>query len=131
MRGVRAAIGGFISAIVINGAWGVFTENLGASGGILAATILVGTMWFLNHYIGLIPNEKNCAFVDMGIAIGIACIVRDVIRLGSIQSVLASIPTFILVIIGGGIGGVLSVFVKRDMKKDKEKHNNIKEISSI
>ena len=51
VRIVRATIGSFIAAIVINGGWGVFVENIGPLGGILAATLLVGTMWFLNHYI--------------------------------------------------------------------------------
>lgn len=63
MRLIRATIGGFIAAVVINGLWRIFTERLGPLGGIVAAIILVGTMWFLNHYIGLIPNEKNCTFL--------------------------------------------------------------------
>ena len=88
-------------------------------------------MWFLNHYIGLIPNEKNSAFIDMGISIGIACIVRDMIRIGNVDEILTSIPTLILVIVGGSIGGTLSVFVKKDMKKDKESSETIKDIDSI
>ena len=44
MRVIRAIIGGFIAALVINGVWGIFTENLGTLGGILAAVFLVGTM---------------------------------------------------------------------------------------
>lgn len=127
MRIVRAIIGGFIAAIVINGGWGVFVENIGPLGGVLAATVLIGTMWFLNHYIGLIPNENNCAFIDMGLSISIACIFRDIIRLGSIKLITTSIPTFVLVIIGGAIGGTISVFVKKEMLKDKESNKGIKE----
>lgn len=120
MKVLRAIIGGFIAATLINSSWGVFTEELGNIGGILAAAILVGTMWFLNHYIGLIPNKKNCAFVDMGIAIGIGCIVRDVIKVKDIQEVVASMPTLIFVILGGCVGGTLSVIVKKDMKCSEE-----------
>jgi hypothetical protein len=43
---LRSIIGGFIAATLISGGWGVFTERLGDIGGILAAGILVGTMWF-------------------------------------------------------------------------------------
>lgn len=128
MRLIRATIGGFIAAVVINGSWRVFTERLGPLGGIVAAIILVGTMWFLNHYIGLIPNEKNCAFIDMGIAVGIACIVRDIINLRSSEEILSSIPTLALVIIGGIIGGILSVFIKIDMIKGKCIIKNNKEV---
>ena len=120
MKVLRAIIGGFIAATLINSSWGVFTEELGNIGGILAAAILVGTMWFLNHYIGLIPNKKNYAFVDMGIAIGIGCIVRDVIKVKDIQEVVASMPTLIFVILGGCVGGTLYVIVKKDMKCSEE-----------
>lgn len=120
MKVLRSIIGGFIAATLISGGWGVFTEKLGDIGGILAAAILVGTMWFLNHYIGLIPNKKNSAFVDMGIAIGVGCIVRDVIKVKDIQEVVASMPTLIFVILGGCIGGTLSVIVKKDMKSSEE-----------
>ncbi len=67
----------------------------------------------------------------MGISIGIACIVRDMIRIGNVDEILTSIPTLILVIVGGSIGGTLSVFVKKDMKKDKESSETIKDIDSI
>jgi phosphate/sulfate permease len=56
----------------------------------------------------------------MGIAIGIGCIVRDVIKVKDIQEVVASMPTLIFVILGGCIGGTLSVIVKKDMKSSEE-----------
>ena len=67
----------------------------------------------------------------MGISIGIACIVRDMIRIGNVDEILTSIPTLILVIIGGSIGGTLSVFAKKDMQKDKISSDIVNDIESI
>lgn len=103
---VKSTFGFCLSAVVINGCWSIFTDKFGIFGGWISAFIFTGTMWFLNHYIGLVENKEEAIFIDMGLAIGLASLFRDSIANG-INALISSLPTFICMIIGGTLAGVL------------------------
>ena len=103
MKVLRAIIGGFIAAILINSSWGVFTEELGDIGGILVAAILVGTMWLLNHGLGLIVQSGK-VWIDMALAVATGVLVATTLEGNNIKE---SIPTLMGCCIGGIIAGIV------------------------
>lgn len=103
MKNFSTVLGAAIAGIFAMSVWGIFADIYGIGGGWLAGFIIIGTMWTMNHYIGII----NCdgAFVDMGLGIGTTGFVRDLI-LNGVQSGIKSLPTLMLVFIGGALGGI-------------------------
>lgn len=110
---IKSVVGFSSAAIIINKFWSYFPERFGLIGGWLSALILTGTMWYINHYKGMVSNKKDAAYVDMGLAIGLAIIVRDIINNG-FTAAEGSIFTLIYVLIGGIIGGIAGgIFQKK------------------
>ena len=120
----RTAIGGTIAGLFAGGIWGAFAgEPYGIIGGWFAALVIIGLLWFMNHYVGLMHNSAEGSFVDMATAIGTTCIVRDLMMKGTAE-LSASIPTFICLAVGGVIGGALAYVVQKSMEKDSEESLN-------
>ena len=97
---IKSVIGLSTAAIVINGGWRIFVNIFGAKGGWISALTLTGSMWYINHYLGLTKNKENAVFIDMGVVVGLSLITRDII-LNGISSLKSSFPTLICVSIGG------------------------------
>lgn len=119
MRFLRSTIGYMIAGMIVMSVWGAFSERYGIGGGWLAALIIIGPMWFLNHFLGLIKHDADSAFVDMGLGIAFTGIFRDLFRTG-FHNLIASVPTMVLVIVGAILGGLLAAKIEEDMEKDKE-----------
>lgn len=114
MKFLKGTLGFMIVGLFVGGVWGTFAEKYGIAGGWMAAVIIIGPMWFMNHFIGLIPNEDGAAFVDMGLGVGIACFMRDAFKLG-VSSAVESVPTLLLVAVGAVIGGLVAAAIEKDM----------------
>lgn len=127
MKFIRGVIGFALAGIVINTLWGVFVNNFGILGGYISALILTGSMWFLNHSIGLIQNDKDSAFVDMGLGVGICLVVRDMINNGVI-SITSSVPTFLCVTVGSVLGGIAAGLIEKELNKNKTRDKNLEGI---
>ena len=120
---LRTAIGGTIAGLFAGGIWGAFAGEYGILGGWAAALVIIGLMWFMNHYVGLIHNSSEGSFVDMATAIGTTCIVRDLFMNGA-SELPASMPTFVFLAIGGCIGGYLASVVQKSMDKESAETQN-------
>ncbi len=107
-----AICGGFAFGI-----WPELWKTYGLMGGWLAATLIIGIMWYMNHYHGLIKQDADAAFVDMGLAIAICGVSRDAFLYG-FHTVVDSLPTILLVIVGATLGGLFAAKVEVDMEKD-------------
>ena len=114
MKFLKGTLGFMCVGLFVGGVWGAFADKYGIAGGWMAAVIIIGPMWFMNHFIGLIPNESDGAFVDMGLGVGIACFMRDVFNNG-IGSGIDSIPTLLYVALGAIIGGLVAAAIEKDM----------------
>ncbi|MDR3598323.1 Lin0368 family putative glycerol transporter subunit [Clostridium sp.] len=123
MKFLRNTLGYFLASIIINGFWGIFTNKFGLFGGYIAALCLTGSAWYINHYLGLIRNDEDTAFIDMALGVGISLIVKGYI-LNGINSVISSIPTFICVAIGAILGGYASVMIEKIIAEEKSKKNS-------
>lgn len=118
MKFLRGVLGYAIAGIFVMSVWGPMAslESFGIIGGWFAAFAIIGPMWFLNHFVGLIPHDSDSAFVDMGLGIGIAGVARDVFLSGSIDALVATLPTLGLVILGGAIGGFVAAKIEESME---------------
>lgn len=118
MKHVGTIIGTAIAGMFVMSVWGAFAGEYGIGGGWFAGFIIIGTMWMMNHYIGLINNDG--AFVDMAAGIGVAGFMRGVFENG-VQVGLDSIPTLAFVIIGGVLGGAAAVAFEKYQAAEKAK----------
>lgn len=116
---IKSVIGFSAAAVVINTFWNYFPSRFGIKGGWLSALLLTGTMWYINHYKGLVNNKTDAAFVDMGLAIGLSLIVRDIIKNGFIAFE-GSLPTLICVVIGGIAGGIIGGVLQKKQNGGNE-----------
>lgn len=99
---VSTFVGGFIFAFMIRMLWGKFVESWGPIGGWMAAGMIVGTAWTLNHGVGFI-YQTGGAWVDMafaafsGLFLASAFVDKNCCKKGSINVLMS--------IIGGVVGG--------------------------
>ena len=109
---LRSTLGFCMAGIVLNNAWSIFVNKFGIKGGWISALILTGTLWFINHHLGMVENKKEAMFIDMGLAVGLCSLIRDSLLKG-ISGLVSSMPTFICVLIGGAIAGILGGYLQR------------------
>lgn len=117
MKFFKSTLGYMIAGMLVMSVWDSFADSYGIFGGFFAAFIIIGPMWFMNHYVELIDQTEGVAFVDMALGIGIAGIFRDFFLSGT-SELIASLPTLLLVVIGGALGGLAAGLIEKDMKKD-------------
>jgi hypothetical protein len=118
MKFLRGLIGYTIAGMIVMAVWGELGA-FGIFGGYLAALIIIGPMWFMNHFVNLTGNEDDAAFVDMGLAIGICGIMRDTFINGT-NSLVSSLPTIGLVFVGAVLGGIVAAAVEKSMASETE-----------
>lgn len=70
-----AVCGGFAFGI-----WPELWKTYGLMGGWLAATLIIGIMWYMNHYNGAILNPPGKIWLDQGWCIGSAGITWGIVR---------------------------------------------------
>lgn len=103
-------LGSAIAGIFVMSVWGAFASAYGIGGGWFAGFIIIGPMWYMNHYLGILSNEG--AWIDMALGIGVAGTMRDVFLHGG-QAFTSSLPTLILVIAGGITGGITAAMLEK------------------
>lgn len=119
MKFFRSTLGYMIAGMLVMTIWDAFVVEYGIFGGFFAAFIIIGPMWFMNHYVGLIDNPDGSAFVDMALGIGITGIFRDTFLKGGSEFI-ATLPTLLLVILGAVIGGLVVAAIEEDMEKKSD-----------
>lgn len=105
-----AICGGFAFCI-----WPELWKSYGIIGGWLAATLLIGIMWYMNHYNGIINNPNGKIWLDQGWCIGVAGIAWGVVRFkGDISMVLTALPTLACCLVGGGLAGATLWYIQKE-----------------
>ncbi len=119
MKFLRAVLGYAIAGMIVMSVWGAFVgvEAFGIIGGWLAAFAIIGPMWFLNHFLGLIPHDADSGFVDMGLGIGLTGLFRDTFGMEGLDTFMAAMPTLGLVAVGAILGGFVAAKVEESMEK--------------
>ena len=86
-----AICGGFAFGI-----WPELWKTYGLMGGWLAATLIIGIMWYMNHYNGAILNPPGKIWLDQGWCIGSAGIAWGIVRFqGDITNFFYAVPTLV------------------------------------
>lgn len=119
MKFLRAVLGYAIAGMIVMSVWGLFAgvEGFGIIGGWLAAFAIIGPMWFLNHFLGLIHHDADSGFVDIGLGIGFVGLFRDTFGPGGMDAFVASMPTLGLVAVGAILGGLAAAKIEENMEK--------------
>jgi hypothetical protein len=111
---LKSTFGYFLASIIINGCWGFFTNKFGILGGYAAAFFLTGSMWYINHYKGLISHDEDSAFIDMGLGVAV-CLVTKGYVLNGVSAVISSMPTFVCVGVGAVFGGLAAILIEKSI----------------
>jgi len=101
--GISTFAGAFIFPFLIRLLWGKFVDDWGVIGSWMAAGMIVGTTWALNHGVGMI-HQTGAAWVDMAFAasaglFAASAVCGDCVKKGSLDLTFA--------IIGGVLGGFI------------------------
>ena len=119
MKFLRAVLGYAIAGMIVMSVWGEFVGVWGIIGGWLAAFAIIGPMWFMNHFLGLIHHDADSGFVDIGLGIGFTGLFRDTFGVG-FDAFMAAMQTLALV----AVGAILGVFVAAKVEECMEKGGN-------
>lgn len=98
-----------IAGMFVMSVWGSFAGAYGIAGGWFAGTLIIGTMWYLNHCIGCHNNDG--AWVDMALGIAVAGYVKPMFVDG-MQAGIDSLPTLFWVLVGGVLGGATAYYLE-------------------
>jgi len=111
MKLVSTAIGGAIIGALAFGIWPEMWKSYGIMGGWLAAAILVGICWYMNHWLGIMWNQPGRIWVDQGWAVCAAGIAGGMVRFNA--HFVQALPTVTCCLIGGALAGVAAAHVKK------------------
>ncbi len=117
MKHLGTILGAAIAGMFVMSVWGEFSGEYGIGGGWFAGFIIIGTMWFLNHYVGL--HHNHGAWVDMAMGIGVAGLMKGVFNDG-IQAGIESLPTLGVVLLGGIAGGLAAFLCEKKILDPKD-----------
>lgn len=101
--------GSFVFTFLVLTVWGRLVNSMGAIGGYVAALMIPGTMWILNHGIkNHFIYQTGSVWIDMAWAIGIGVCVSSKIK-G--KKIFKAKNTIMAAIIGGIIGGYVLIYI--------------------
>jgi len=117
MKHLGTIVGTAIAGMFVMSVWGAFAGAYGIAGGWFAGLIIIGSMWLMNHFVGIHANDG--AFVDMALGIGTAGFMRSVFEQGA-QAGIDSIPTLAFTMIGGALGGFVAFLLEKHLASQKQ-----------
>jgi len=129
---ITSIFGAFAVTFTVLLCWPKLVKDFGAKGGFIAAAVIIGTFWIVNHKLpgygfstGLLLDMENlpmqfslihqgargaAPWVDMGFAIAMGFVVADLLcapkgmRLSLAKE---AFPRWAVIILGGIVGGIL------------------------
>ncbi len=129
---LTSIFGSFAVTFTVLMCWSRLVKDFGPLGGFMAAALIIGTFWVVNHKLpgfgfstGLLTdadglpmqfclihqgNRGNAPWVDMGWAIAAGFVVADILCAGKGKRVALlkeALPRWAVIIAGGIVGGVL------------------------
>ncbi|MFC3928882.1 Lin0368 family putative glycerol transporter subunit [Streptococcus caprae] len=98
-------LGGFILPFCALLFWGRLVDKWRAWGGFLAAALIVGPIWLLNHGLpSPLIKQSGLVFIDMGLATAIGILVFGLLQGRSFKKTL---PIILSCSIGASLAGLL------------------------
>ena len=106
---VFTIFGSFIFTLVVILYFGKLVEKIGVAGGFIAAMLIPGTMWIVNH--GLDKHliiQSGDVWIDMADSVGIGVLISSVIQGGKIKK---SKTTLCAAVAAAVIGGYVLTII--------------------
>lgn len=128
---ITSIFGAFAVTFTVLLAWPKLVKDFGAIGGFMAAAVIIGTFWLVNHKLpgfgfstglpldanglpmqfGMIHqgNRGSAPWVDMGWAIAMGFVLTDLLctpKGKRAEALKEAFPRWIVIIIGGIVGGI-------------------------
>lgn len=102
---IMTIIGSAIFSFLVITVWGRLVNKFGAIGGFVAAMLIAGTMWIINHGIAHpLIRQTGTVWIDMAWAVGIGVLVSSKIQGGRLTK---AKNTLVAVTLSGIIGGYI------------------------
>lgn len=74
-------LGGFLLPFAILVIWGRLVDRFGVLGGWIAALLIIGPLWYLNHGMAQpLIVQQGSVFIDMGFATGLGVLVYGLFK---------------------------------------------------
>lgn len=90
--------------------WGRLTEKWQVRGGLLAAFLIIGPIWLINHGLPqALLVQSSQVFVDMGITTAVGVFVYGVLKGGNVR---LSVINILAALVGGCLAGLLLYLFK-------------------
>ncbi len=100
---ILTILGSFGFTLIVILFWGRMVNKLGAIGGFLAAMLIPGTMWIINHGMdNHIIIQSGSVWIDMAVAVGIGVFISSAIQGGNIKKSKETIGAAVIAAIIGG-----------------------------
>lgn len=106
---ITTICGAFIFPFIIRLMWGRFVKVGGVIGGFVAAFVIVGTMWLLNHGVkNHLIVQSGVIWIDMAWPAAIGIFTASVVAGGKIKKSFINIGA---ALVGGILSGVVLTFL--------------------
>lgn len=116
MKKMQNILAYFLAGSLVPTIWHYAAAPFGYFAGCVAAILVIAPVWYLLHYKGLVNQDKKAATLDMGAAIGLAILTKDLIHKG-FSSVFGSLPTLFWLSLGAILGGYAAHFLAKRRRK--------------
>lgn len=118
-KSIRSILAYACAPIYVFTVWGEFVNVWGVIGGWLAGLAIIGPLWFVMHYSGVIPQKDSSSFVDIGLAIGIGGIFQGVFGGLGIEGLIDALPTILTLSFGAVVGGYCAALISKNMSNEE------------
>ncbi|MET3557352.1 hypothetical protein ABID29_000461 [Streptococcus rupicaprae] len=119
MRFIRALFAYGLAGFLVPLIWQLFASQFGYFTGYVAGATVIGPVWYLIHYRGLIPRYGKGASIDMGLAIASAVLTREIFKKG-LNILPQSGPTLVLLIFGAVLAGLMAWLLESGLGRKRK-----------
>lgn len=106
---ITTIFGAFLLPLFIRLFWGRLANRFGGIGGVIAAIVIVGTIWIINHGMNNhLIQQSGSGWIDMAWAAAIGIFTASVATGGKIKKSFGNIGA---ALVGGVMGAVVLAFL--------------------
>lgn len=96
-------LGSFAFIMIVIMFWGKMVDKIGVIGGFIAAMIIPGTMWMVNHAMEKhLIIQSGSVWIDMAMAVGTGVFISSVIQGGKIKKAKNTLSAAVCAALIGG-----------------------------
>ncbi|MFC3928881.1 Lin0368 family putative glycerol transporter subunit [Streptococcus caprae] len=113
MKKVQNILAYFLAGFLVPTIWHYVAAPFGYFAGCVAAIVVIAPVWY---YKGMVNQDSRAATLDMGAAVGLAILMRDLLNKG-FSSVFGSLPTLFWMSLGAILAGCIAHLLTKRRQK--------------